>query len=49
MGIQNPAKNLKWSEKKRLTKTNYSLELLRHYKIFDRYVSTVELLNIPRI
>ena len=31
-GIQNPAKNLKWSKKERLAKTNYSLELLRHYK-----------------
>ena len=48
-GIQNPAKNLKWSKKERLAKTNYSLELLRHYKIFDRDVNTVELLNIPRI
>ena len=31
-GIQNPAKNLKWSKKERLAKTNYSLELLRHCK-----------------
>ena len=48
-GIQNPAKNLKWSKKERLAKTNYSLELLRHYKIFDRDVSAVEFLNISRI
>ena len=48
-GIQNPAKNLKWSKKKRLAKTNYNLELLRHYKIFDRDVSTAELLNIPGV
>ena len=46
-GIQNPAKNLKWSKKERLAKTNYNLELLRHYKIFDRVAVTVELLNIP--
>ena len=48
-GIQNPAKNLKWSKKEHLAKTNYSLELLRHYKISDRDVSTVEPVNIPRI
>ena len=48
-GIQNPAKNLKWSKKERLAKANYSLELLRYCKIFDRDESTVKLLNIPRI
>ena len=48
-GIPNPAKNLKWFKKERFVKSNYSLELLTRYKIFERDVSTVKLLNIPSI
>ena len=48
MSIKNPAKHLKWSKKERLTKTTCSLEhYKRHYKISERDISTVELLNIP--